>query len=71
MGKIGKRTKKFAASGGIKKAIDSRRKHQQATKQLKARQERRAGRDRSKAKDHKPVEDGADQSEEELPEGTK
>jgi len=37
MGKAAKSTKKFAASGQLKKTIQARRKHQQTRKKLKSR----------------------------------
>lgn len=64
-----KRTRKFAAKGGIQAAINARRKHQKKARPIIAKKAEKARAKESRAPSgHDRKEE---ESEEELPEGTK
>ncbi|KAG8908846.1 Nucleolar Complex 2 protein [Tulasnella sp. 403] len=72
MAKLSKRSKKFASSGGVKKAIAQRRKRQQTTKRVRLDKEKRAAKSKVKARERpesKEIDEASDGDD--VPEGTK
>lgn len=60
MGKATKATRKFAASGQLKKTIQARHKRQEVRKKIQARKTSKAGKPQAKTND---VVDGSDEEE--------